>query len=220
MPYRKVPLVENEIYHIYNKSIADFVIFNNDTEYKRMMEEIAFYAFENPPCSFSLFKKFKEKQNQRVFLQIKRLEKIVRILAYCIMPTHIHFVLEQLRKNGISDFINLISKSYAKYFNKKHNRKGPLWEGRFNNVLVKDNIQFNHLTRYVHLNPVTARLVNNPKDWTYSSYREYAGLTKESDKLCNFSDYLDMDIPEYIKFVNDGIGYQRELALIKHLTLE
>jgi len=40
------------------------------------------------------------------------------------------------------------------------------------------------------------------------------------DKLCNFSDYLDMDIPEYIKFVNDGIGYQRELALIKHLTLE
>lgn len=136
------------------------------------------------------------------------------------MPTHIHLILQQLKNYGISRFMNLILKSYSKHFNIKHKRKGPLWEGRFKNVLVETNEQFLHLTRYIHLNPVTDYLVNKPEDWKFSSYREYIGLVDKDERICDFSDYLDMDIPSYQGFVNDRIVYQRELAQIKHLILE
>jgi putative transposase len=136
------------------------------------------------------------------------------------MPTHIHLILLQLKEQGISRFINLALKSYSKYFNTKYKRKGPLWEGRFKNVLVETNEQFLHLTRYLHLNPTTAFLDSKPEKWSFSSYREYLGLTKGDNKICNYSKYLDMDSSTYKEFVEDQIDYQRKLKTIKNLILE
>jgi putative transposase len=220
MPVRKTPLVKNELYHVYNSSIAGFKIFNCDKDYERMVDEMIFYMSEKPPCNFSQFKKIKEKMRSEKYFQFDFSKKTIDIIAYCIMPTHIHFILKELKDSGIANFMNLISHSYSKYFNPRYNRKGPLWEGRFKNVLVESDYQFMHLNRYIHLNPITARLVNKPTDWKYSSYNEYIGLIKEKEKICNFSDYLSPDIPSYEKFVNDQIDYQRALALIKHLTFE
>ena len=222
MPYRKVPLVEGEVYHIFTKSIADFKIFNTDKDFKRMLETVAFYVEKGLSCKFSLFAKRQTQPNFKPVLQRHKtdVKKIVRILAYCIMPTHIHLILEQLEENGISRFINLVLKSYSKYFNLKHRRKGPLWEGRFKNVLVESDEQLLHLTRYTHLNPVTAFLVNDPQDWLFSSYREYIGLCEKEKSICDFSDRLNVDKSSYKEFVNDQIGYQRALAKIKDLAIE
>jgi len=216
MPYRKVPLSQHEIYHVYTKSISGFKIFNSERKFQRMLESIVFYTMKKPPCKFS----DRNPKNPKPALGLGLDEKIVRIIAYCFMPTHIHLILQQLKNYGISRFMNLILKSYSKHFNIKHKRKGPLWEGRFKNVLVETNEQFLHLTRYIHLNPVTDYLVNKPEDWKFSSYREYIGLVDKDERICDFSDYLDMDIPSYQGFVNDRIVYQRELAQIKHLILE
>lgn len=221
MPYRKISLVEGEIYHVFTKSIAGFKIFNSAKSFHRIIDTIAFYALENTPCKFSLWLKAQGQPNSKPALEFRGSpEKIVKILTYCIMPTHIHLILQQMKKNGISRYVNLVLKSYSKYFNEKLKRKGPLWEGRFKSVLVESDEQFLHLTRYIHLNPVTAFLVDDPKDWEFSSYREYVGLIDEAKKVCNFSKYLDMDVASYKKFVNDRINYQRELDKIKHLTLE
>ena len=135
------------------------------------------------------------------------------------MPTHIHLLMQQLEDNGISKFMNLLLKSYSKYFNEKYNRKGPLWEGRFKNVLVETNEQFLHLTRYIHLNPVTADLVNAPEEWKYSSYLEYLALIDKNKMICNFNSYLDMEATSYKKFVKDGISYEKVLAKIKNSIL-
>ncbi len=221
MPRRKIPLVKNKIYHIVNKSIAGYKIFNSDSDYERMMDEILFYAIENHPCKFSLFKELNKRKSKFIkFFRANYSKRFVDIIAYCLMPTHIHFILKELKVGGIANFVNLISHSYSKYFNIKHNRKGPLWEGRFKNLLVKTDEQFIHLTRYIHINPVKAHLANNPKDWDYSSYREYMDLSKENKGICNFSDYFDMDTCSYKNFINDKIGYQRKFHLIKHLILE
>ncbi len=220
MPYRKIPLVETEIYHIFTKTIAGFKIFNSDHDFERIVKTISFYTAENPPCKFSLFLERKKKSKENDFLQSTHSKKIVKILAYCIMPTHIHLILVQLKDNAISQFANLVLKSYSKYFNTKYKRKGPLWEGRFKNVLVDTDEQLLHLTRYVHLNPVSAFLVDKPEDWEFSSYREYMGLVNENKRICEFADYLNLDISSYRKFVEDRINYQRELEQIKHLILE
>ncbi|MCF7887379.1 MAG: hypothetical protein K9L71_03090, partial [Candidatus Omnitrophica bacterium] len=78
--------------------------------------------------------------------------------------------------------------------------------------------QLLHLTRYIHLNPVTAYLTDKPESWDFSSYREY--ISCEKDKICQFDDLLEVKPNSYKKFVKDRISFQRELANIKRLTLE
>ena len=135
------------------------------------------------------------------------------------MPTHIHLMLKQLEENGISRFMNNVLNSYTRYFNLRHKRKGPLWEGRFKSKLVKSDEQLLHLSRYIHLNPVTAYLTDQPELWQYSSYKEYLCFEKEL-RICNFNELINMPPVNYKKFVEDGVSYQRDLAQIKDLIME
>ncbi|MBU2530527.1 MAG: hypothetical protein KKD35_05755, partial [Elusimicrobia bacterium] len=91
-------------------------------------------------------------------------------------------------------------------------------QGRFKNRLVETDEELLHLTRYVHLNPVTAYLVNKPEDWKYSSYSEYVSDTNEG--ICDFSDVIAITLDKYKEFTEDNISYQRELSKIKNLILE
>jgi len=220
MPYRKVPLAQDSIYHIYTKSIAGYKIFNYAKDYKRMIETIDFYTVGDPPCKFSLFlqKKNKPKSNIPQPYSLKS-ERIVKLLAYCIMPTHIHLILQQIKKNSISRYMNLILKSFTKYYNVKCKRKGPLWESRFKNALIETDEQLLHLTRYLHLNPVTAHMVEKPQLWHASSYNEYLMKCDDKDKICRYDDVLDINPTSYRKFVEDQISYQRTLKEIKDLVL-
>lgn len=211
---RKDKLVAGQAYHIFNKSIAGFKIFNSDSEFKRMMAVICFYQRENPSLKFSRFTELKKIEKEH----LQSGEKLVEIIAYCLMPTHAHLILKQLKDNGISIFMSNIQNSYARYFNIKLDRKGPLWVGKFKNVLVETDEQLLHLTRYIHLNPTTAGLVNKPEEWGMSSYQEY--LLKRTDGLCKYNDILDIEPVSYSRFVEHRISYQRDLEKIKHLILE
>lgn len=210
---RRDTLVVGESYHIFNKSIAEFKIFNNHAELSRMIDTICYYQREKPVIKFSKYNKSSNKNKS--FLEK---EKLVEIIAYCLMPTHIHLILKQLKENGISIFMGNVQNSYTRYFNTKHKRKGPLWEGRFKNVLIKTDEQLVHLTRYIHLNPVTGYLVSHPEEWVMSSYREY--LKIGDNKICKYDDVLEVDLASYRKFVEDRIAYQRELAKIKDLLFD
>jgi hypothetical protein len=66
--------------------------------------------------------------------------------------------------------------SYSKSYNKVYKRAGHLFQGRYQLKMIDDDNYFVYLSRYIHLNPVTAGLVIKPQDWEYSSYREYIGL--------------------------------------------
>lgn len=210
-----------EIYHVTTKSIAEYVIFNNAAEYSRMMQLIKYYQIKNPSVRFSYFIEWWNESKKRANKKYRQnSEKLIKIIAYCLMPTHIHLILQQLTKNGISIYMNKMLNSYTRYFNAKHRRKGPLWEGRFKRILVETDEQLIHLTRYIHLNPVTAYLVDRPEYWEFSSYREYLGEMPAKDRICEFEGVLEIIPDEYKKFVDNQISYQRELAAIKKLTLE
>jgi putative transposase len=213
---RKTPLVSNEIYHIFNKSIAEFKIFNNREEFLRMKEVISYYQWKDNKRRFSVWKIKKEELKEDSLGK----DKYVKIISYCIMPTHIHLILKQLIDKGISIFMSQISNSYARYFNTKHKRKGSLWESEFKNKLVTNDEQLLHLTRYIHLNPVSAFLVEKPEDWEFSSYKEFLREVDDKEKICDFEDIIDFDPFFYKKFVEDRISYQRELEKIKNLILE
>lgn len=223
MAIRKDVLVEGGMYHVCTKSIAGFNIFNNDNDFERMRQSAKYYKFVND-VKFSDFISSKAIQvegfNNLIEMKFKEKDQIVKIIAYCFMPTHIHLILNQLSKNGISEYMCKVLNSYSLYFNNLHKRRGPLWESRFKNVLVKDDEQLLHLTRYFHINPVTAHLCDSPDDWQFSSYKEYLSKEKEINFLCQFNDLMDIQPSQYRKFVNDRISYQRELGKIKKLILE
>lgn len=206
-------LVSGKIYHVFTKSIAGFVIFNNDEEYDRMLNVVNYCKMAEIGYCYSDYIKHIDRNKL-----LKSNDQIVEIIAYCLMPTHVHFVLRQSVDNGISFFMNKVLNSYSKYFNNKIKRKGPLWESRFKKVVVDTDEQLLHLTRYVHLNPVTAGLLKTPDLWKYSSYNEY--LTKAKQGICTFLDLLDVEPGRYKEFVESQIDYQKELAHIKHIILE
>lgn len=215
-------MIKNEYHHVMTKSIAGFIVFNNENEFARMIDLLSFYQIEKPLLSFSQFAKLslldrnnfltKQKSNQE--------DKLVDIISFCVMPTHLHLSLKQLLDGGISLYMKNILNSYAKYFNLKHIRKGPLWESRFKNVLIKDDSQLLHLTRYHHLNPVSAGLAERPEDWIASSYKEYLNLVDLTKRICNFENVLNMKPTLYKKFVDNRISYQKQLSRIKKILLE
>lgn len=219
MSITKFPLVKEKIYHIFSKSIAGFEIFRGNSEYGRIRDLLKYYRMEKPPLKFSIFMGIKNKEE---FLQRHLATKgnLIDIVAYCFMPTHIHLILKQMKENGISVFMKNILNSYTRYFNIKTKRKGPLWESRFQRILIETDEQLLHLTRYVHLNPATAYLVNKPQDWRFSSYKEFLGEAEDKERICNYSEVLDIEPQNYKEFVNSQIDYQRELAKIKRLFLE
>ncbi len=217
---RKVPLVTGEYYHVLNKSIGGLKIFRNRKDYIRMIALIKYYRFMSATVSYSqmiYLKRFDKRMGAdwgRAGLGSDAMW--VRIVAYCIMPTHVHFLLKQSVDNGIMEFMRRLQGSYAWYFNLTNKRKGPLWVGRFKGILIRDDMQLLHTTRYIHLNPATAQLVKNAEDWKYSSYNYYIG---EERREAGFIDReTDMPPEEYKIFVEDQKDYQQELGLEKALT--
>ncbi len=222
---RKEPLYTGSVYHVLNKSIAGYKIFTSDKDYIRMTQMLRFFSVRNREIPrFARFLELVESQKksfEEIFLsETKDNSKNVQIIAYCLMPTHFHLVLKQIKDNGISTFVGDLSNSYTRYFNTKYNRKGGLWEDRFKNIIIDSDEQLLHLTRYIHLNPVTSGLVNGADKWKYSSYPEYLKDKKIKYPLCDFKEFFSINPSNYSKFVSDRKSYQKELAIIKKLVAE
>ena len=209
-------MVTGQFYHIYSRSIAGFIVFNNPDEYSRMIDIFSLYQYRDFNHKYSRFADldFTLQAEIRTDLE-KSSSKYVDIVAYCLMPTHLHLILKQSEDGGISTFISKTLNSYTRYFNIRHKRIGPLWEGRFKNVFVENDEQMIHLTRYIHLNPSSASIVNYPIEWPHSSYGEYIELDSVLNPICLYREILDIVPSEYKRFVNDYKDFQRNISEIK-----
>lgn len=221
---RKQTLVKDGIYHVMNKSIAGYQIFNTPKDYERMRQMLRYFSFNASLPKFSQFLQLQEVKasgfDQFLTGIAEGTDQHVQIIAYCLMPTHIHIVLKQLTERGTSLFMGNVLNSYARFFNVKHRRQGPLWAGRFKNVLVETDEQLLHLTRYVHLNPVSAGLAVSASDWQYSSFHLYVSSEPNTHVLCMYKEIIGMSSQEYEEFVNSHATEQRDLAIIKKLILD
>jgi putative transposase len=98
-----------------------------------------------------------------------------RALAFCLMGNHYHFVLHTSIAN-LSLLMQRINSGYSLAFNRRHDRRGHVFEGRFNAVHVDRDAYLLEVCRYVDLNPVRARFCESPGDWRWSSYRAHVGI--------------------------------------------
>ena len=103
-------------------------------------------------------------------------------LAYCLMGNHYHFVLHT-RQANLSSLMRHINGVYTQTYNRRHNKVGHLFQGRFKAILVDRDAYLLEVCRYVDLNPVRARLVTKPQSWPWSSYRAHVGKVPELEWL-------------------------------------
>jgi REP element-mobilizing transposase RayT len=97
-----------------------------------------------------------------------------RCHAYCFMPNHVHLAVTTDGPDLANAMRDLLG-SYARSFNRRHERVGHVFSARYRTVVVEDDRQFLTLTRYISRNPVEAELVASPIEWTWSSYRAMVG---------------------------------------------
>lgn len=99
-------------------------------------------------------------------------DKKVDLLAYCLLPNHVHLLLETPEGN-LSKMMQPLQTSYTMYFNKRHGRSGHLFEQRYKAMLVDRDNYLLQVSRYIHLNAVSAQLAGRPQDFRWSSYGAY-----------------------------------------------
>ena len=130
------------------------------------------------------------------------------VLAYCLMPNHVHFVVIPQCKRSFSRFFCEVHKRYARRTNALNDWKGHLWQQRFYSV-VMDECHRAAAMRYVELNPVRAALVGRASDWPWSSARANLGhhgddlvdTARTGDLVTNWAEYL-ADTPADAELAN------------------
>lgn len=191
---------DNAYYHVYNRGNRKQQIFLYHRDYNRFLDKVVEYKKKYP----------------------------LNVLAYCLMPNHFHFLLQQLATDSISRFISDLCNSHSRYFNVKYESVGSLFQGRFKAKRVDKDEYLVHLSRYIHLNPVELFkfLGKNAFDqlclYRWSSFPLY--LLGKKDDIVDpgiILQYFSSKDPilDYKEFIASNIQLQED-PLIPHLTFE
>ena len=234
---KKPPFVEDEIYHIYNRGVEKRSIFKNDSDRFRFIHDL--FEFNDKEPALNIYYKLpslKSYGDESYEVEPRKIrprrELLVEIVAFCLMPNHFHLLLRQRGKNGIINFMQKLGTGYTMYFNKKHDRVGPLFQGRFKAIHVNSDDYFRYLCHYIHLNPLDMfapewreeKIKNKRSAMTYlenyrwSSSQDYSGIK-------NFPSVISKDLISDVfenKYKNSLENWINNLDLdpIKDLLLE
>lgn len=188
--------IEGAFYHVYNRGNSKQNIFLDEQDFRIYMNRLGVYIFKHK----------------------------ITLVCYCLMPNHVHLLIKQETSSPLFKFISSLHTSYSMYFNKKYNRVGHLFQGRFKQSQVTSDEYLLHLSRYIHINPVKDGLVEKPEDYQWSSFKEYISESKYNfcEKglvLDYFSKNQSKSIKQYKEFVYSYVN-RGEDKLTSDLTIE
>jgi putative transposase len=104
----------------------------------------------------------------------------ITVLGYCLMSNHAHLLLMENGYN-ISDYMKRLGSNYAQWYNRKYERRGPLFQDRFRSECVEDEAYLLAVIRYIHNNPVRAGIVSSPEKYRWSSGASYLKTGDNAD---------------------------------------
>ena len=188
-------------YHVYNRGVEKRKIFLDESDYATFLNLLKRYLGQ-------------EDAKDRFGRPYKDLSQAVELLAFCLMPNHIHLLIFQKQIGGITNLMQRLLSSHSSYFNKKYNRAGVLFQSRFKATNLDNDSYFWHISRYIHLNPTNLGIDLN--DYTYSSYPYYVGKFKASwIKPNKILQAHREHKSSYEEFVKDFYDYKKTLDEIK-----
>jgi REP-associated tyrosine transposase len=177
MAKRMTEFYRDGIYHLYNRGVDGRKIFIDDQNYLFFTQRQTKYASD-----LSL-----------------------TILAYCLMPTHFHLLIQQNEDISAGMLCQRICNSYTKAFNNWVHRVGTLFETRYKAIDVDREEYLLQVTRYIHANPVKAGLVDTPLKWLFSDYCEWIRDRNNNIKTDTVKG-LFVSASDYESFVDDYIN--------------
>ncbi|MBT9135315.1 MAG: hypothetical protein DDT34_00365 [Firmicutes bacterium] len=171
---------------------------------------------------------FKRENEKRLFLELvkeQQDDKLLELVAWCIMDNHIHMMVKSDVAN-MSKAIKVISLKFAARYNKGQQRIGPVFGDRYRSECIEDDSFLLGALRYIHLNPVKAGLTDGPAAYLWSSYNEYvteAGFLHEqqrifilglfNENLKSFADFhTRLDETDYLEIQEDIDKQRKEMA--------
>lgn len=205
---RNFSFAPGEFYHIYNRGTEKRNIFMSRADRDRFLT-LLYLANQNDPVDLKL--------QGSTLLEITEQRSgnpLVEIVAYCLMPNHFHLLIRESGEGGISRLMQKLTTGYTMYFNKKHERNGSLFQGRFKATHVADDRYMRYLISYIHLNPVKliepkwkesgimdkARAEHHLETYAESSYLDYLGKKRPEEIILSRE-----ALPEYF---SSGIDFQ------------
>src|SRR4030067_1544758 len=126
-------------------------------------------------------------------------EKEAALLAYCLMPNHIHLLVRPSEEEALPKMMQGVTLCYSKYFNGENGRTGRLWEGRYYSTLIVGDSYLWTVSKYIENNPVRAGVVKRPEDYLYSSAK--AHLLGRRDPLLKEPLFDKSELNEYKRFI-------------------
>lgn len=211
MSLRKVNFAKGEYYHIYNRGNSKQKIFRDKEDYLRF---IALLYIANTSDKFNIYD-LKKYANSDIYEKEKS-DSLVSIGSYCLMPNHFHILITEKAEGGISNFMQKLSTAYVMYYNKKYERSGSLFEGKFKSKHIDKDNYFKYLFSYVHLNPI--KLIQ--KDWKEKGIKNKTEAIKYLNKY-EYSSYLDfveeerfqnkiLDLKEFPKYFSNKKSFIKD----------
>ena len=169
MSIRKISFAPGEYYHIYNRGNSKQKIFLDKKDHDRFIKLI-FVCNSKKNINFrDLF------QSSHDVFAFDRGDTLVDVGAYCLMPNHFHLLIKEKDSGNITLFMQKLATAYVMYFNKKYERNGSLFEGKFKSQHINSDRYLKYIFAYIHLNPV--KLID-------SKWREMG--IKDRNKSYNF----------------------------------
>ncbi|MFA6274006.1 MAG: transposase [Candidatus Paceibacterota bacterium] len=223
---RKHTFSIEEYYHLYNRGTDKREIFLDVHDYHRFIILLYLCNSDQP---VSLEKLFRQGRSFTELFTINRGNPIVSIGAWILMPNHFHILIKEITENGIATFMRKVMTGYSMYFNKKYNRNGNLFQGRFKSEHANNDEYLKYLFSYIHLNPV--KLISGESNWKengikdikkakeflsqyeYSSLQDYLDQNKRYKNIISkkeFPEYFSKtkdiwnELLEWLNFVKDG----------------
>lgn len=215
--------VEDGFYHVYNRGVEKRKIFQDGQDYKVLLKYLKETLSPPNPESLKTIFTLQGQSFKGLKRPTKNYFKELNLIAYCLMPNHFHFLVKQKSKTSMEGFMRSLITRYSMYFNKKYERVGSLFQGRYKAILINDESYLLHLSRYIHLNPseYTQDLEN-----AYSSYADYLGKRKTlwvnpGIIISFFNQNTGLEFKKFNSYKDFVEKYERDSSrILGNLTLE
>lgn len=152
---RKVSFAIGEYYHVFNRGTDKRCIADDDYDRQRFLQGMSEFNTTDPIGSIYEHSFVKRKKLGSLASKLEReqdQEPLVHFIAFCLIPNHYHFILQQVGERGIEKFMQRFGTGYTKYYNNRHERTGSLFQGTFKALRIDSNEYLLHLSAYVNLN--------------------------------------------------------------------
>ena len=158
------------IYHLYNRGNNKEIVFRDEQDYRALLFRLGLVlGIENEGLNECEITK---SPKSRIRIGNLKPENF-KVHAFCLMPNHIHLLIEQCGDESISKLLLKMSTSFSKYINLKYKRVGHVFQDRFKSVRIETNPQLMLISSYIHMNPVKDSVVHKPEEYKWSSYNDF-----------------------------------------------